>query len=107
MGLVARAFEYTIIRVEGVNTIPCDLCMGYTEDWHLEYRIQESLSSVVCSLCAIDINKQTDTCAACIPDPTDDRVCDSCGREYRRAIPKVPVPAEETTETQQKEQVAA
>jgi hypothetical protein len=81
-------FEYETKRVEGGPPIPCDVCLGGLDaPWFLGAYIGETLTYIMCARDAVRFNLLTDTCAACIPDPSDERVCDSCGKEYRRAAP--------------------
>lgn len=88
--LGTRQYEYDFKRVEGAAPIPCDCCLGGMDSpWFLGAYIGEVLSYVVCARDAVLINQLTDTCASCIPDPTDERICDNCGKEYRRAAPQV------------------
>lgn len=92
---------YAMVREEGPGPIPCDPCMGGMDaPWHIAFYLgdmRQALSKeapiayIICANCCVKINRMTDTCGDCIPDPTDDRVCDSCGKEYRRKKPATEV----------------
>lgn len=85
-----RIHKYEIRRVEGSPVIPCDMCMsGYTTPWHIGFFLNETLAYVVCAADAVDISLLVDSCTDCIDDPTAERVCDTCGKDYRRRKPVV------------------
>lgn len=86
--LGTRMHTYDIKRQEGAPVIPCDACMGGMDaPWWIGFYIGDTLAYVICAADAVAINMATDTCSTCIPDPSDERVCDNCGKEYRRAAP--------------------
>ena len=100
--LNTRIHKYEMERREVSPHIPCDICMsGMDSPWYIAFTIGGTLAYVICAADAVDISFMTDTCSDCIPDPTEDRVCDKCGKEYRRKKTAVteaePVASQEST----------
>lgn len=97
LNLGSQMHKYEKKRIEFAPPIPCDGCMGGMDaPWFVGSYIGETLAYVLCAACVVETSLFADTCSACIPDPSEDRTCDSCGKEYRRAPKKVVVeePAE-------------